>query len=159
MGSHRNFMRLKRPTWLQVGGPRGFKIEAQTLKNRRWICAAFLHRFFRVWASILKPLGPPTWSQVGHLGLKKLNALPLWILLNWMSFKNCVLESSELDFGAPGPRFWRVWEWFFQVLVVMSAGWKFFWGTCTLSSCQLLRMSQMPTYQKPAKKKKSITIG
>ena len=27
-------------------------------------CVVFQHRFFRVWASILEGLGPPTWSQV-----------------------------------------------------------------------------------------------
>ena len=29
-------------------------------------------------------------------------------LLKLKVFKNCVLEGSGLDFGGPGPRFWRV---------------------------------------------------
>ena len=31
---HHNFLRPKWPTWLHLGGPRPFKIEAETLKNR-----------------------------------------------------------------------------------------------------------------------------
>ena len=56
--------------------------EVRAMKKSMLNMCCFLTSIFRVWASILKPLGPPTWSQVGHLGLKILNALPFWILLN-----------------------------------------------------------------------------
>ena len=32
-------------TWLHLGGPRGFKIEAKTLKNGCWKTSRFQHRF------------------------------------------------------------------------------------------------------------------
>ena len=35
------------PTWLQLGGPRGSKIEAKTLKNRCWKKHRFWHRFLK----------------------------------------------------------------------------------------------------------------
>ena len=33
------------PTWLHLGGPRGSKIEAKTLKNGCWKTSRFQHRF------------------------------------------------------------------------------------------------------------------
>ena len=45
MGNHCNFRRIFIPTWLQVGGPRGSKIEAKTRKNRCWKTTRFRHRF------------------------------------------------------------------------------------------------------------------
>ena len=41
------------------------KTTSEPFKNRCQKCVVFQHRFFRVSASILEPLGPPTWSQVG----------------------------------------------------------------------------------------------
>ena len=37
-----------------------------------------------------------------------------------MSFKNGVLEASELDFGGPRARFWRVLEPFFRDLDLLA---------------------------------------
>ena len=83
----------------------------------------FQHRLFGVWASILEPRGPPNWSQVGHFGLKTLQGTPYEAVLSYMSCKNCVLEASRLDFGAPGALFGslragfgRVWDASGQVL-------------------------------------------
>ena len=45
-GSAFSFLRPKWPTWLQVGSPRGFKIEAQTRKNRCQKATHIQHRFF-----------------------------------------------------------------------------------------------------------------
>ena len=45
-------------------------------KNRCRNRVVFEHRFFGVSASILEPLGPPRWSQVGHFGSQKLRDLP-----------------------------------------------------------------------------------
>ena len=41
------------------------KTRSEPFKNRYQKCVVFQHRFFRVLASILQPLGPPRWSQVG----------------------------------------------------------------------------------------------
>ena len=41
------------------------KTTSEPFKNRCQKCVVFQHRFFRVSASILEPLGPPTWSHVG----------------------------------------------------------------------------------------------
>ena len=41
------------------------KTTAEPFKNRCPKRVVFQHRFLRVWASILEPLGPPRWSQVG----------------------------------------------------------------------------------------------
>ena len=65
----------------------------------------FLTSFFRVWASILEPLGPPSWSQVGSKSKNHSTCLPLWTLLSQRSFQNGVLEGSWVDFGAPWARF------------------------------------------------------
>ena len=40
------------------------KMRSEPSKNRCRKCVVFQHRFFRVSASILDPLGPPRWSQV-----------------------------------------------------------------------------------------------
>ena len=46
------------------------KTTSEPFKNRcqKWV--VFQHRFFRVSASILEPLGLPTWTQVGFFGHK-----------------------------------------------------------------------------------------
>ena len=41
------------------------KTRPEPFKNRCRKRVVFQHRFFQVSASILEPLGPPTWSQVG----------------------------------------------------------------------------------------------
>ena len=91
------------------------KTRPEPLQNRCWKCVVFQHRFFRVLASILEPLGPPTWSQVGLKTMKfrvwnppptilKLNILlklclggflaPFWRLQGY------ILEPPWLDFNA-----------------------------------------------------------
>ncbi len=62
------------------------KTTSEPFQNRCQKCVVFRHRFFRVSASILKPLGPPTWSQVGHFGLKQLGAVLLLSLLKLSVF-------------------------------------------------------------------------
>ena len=42
------------------------KTTSEPFKNRYQKCIVFQHRFFRVSASILEGLGPPSWSQVGN---------------------------------------------------------------------------------------------
>ena len=51
------------------------KTKPGRLKNRCQKYVVFRHEFFRVLISILEPLGPPSWSQVGYFGLKKLGAV------------------------------------------------------------------------------------
>ena len=41
------------------------KTRTEPFKNRCRKCVVFQHRFFQVSASIVEPLGPPTWNQVG----------------------------------------------------------------------------------------------
>ena len=53
-----------RPTWLHVGGPRGSKIEAETLKSRRLKPTRFWHRFFKGSDLVLE------WFS-GGLGVRK----------------------------------------------------------------------------------------
>ena len=48
------------------------KTKAERLENRCQKRVVFQHRFFRVLASILEPLRPSSWSQVGHFGSPKL---------------------------------------------------------------------------------------
>ena len=62
------------------------KTRPEPLQNRCWKCVVFQHRFFRVLASILEPLGPPTWSQVGHFGPKIFLQWIFWRVLRYMSF-------------------------------------------------------------------------
>ena len=45
MELHREVLSLKLPTWLQVGGPRGSKIEAEPRKNRCRKTTRFRDRF------------------------------------------------------------------------------------------------------------------
>ena len=40
-------LQAARRTWLHLGGPRGSKIEAKTLKNRCWKTTRFQHRFWK----------------------------------------------------------------------------------------------------------------
>ena len=58
------------------------KTTSEPSKNRCRKRVVFQHRFFRVLASILEPLGPPTWSQVGNFGLKTLTTVLILSLLN-----------------------------------------------------------------------------
>ena len=90
------------------------KTTSEPFKNRGRKRVVSQHRFFKVSASILEPLGPPTWSQVGHFGLKTRRRLPVWTVLQPTSFKNSVLEASGLDFGGPGAQFWRVLGQYFR---------------------------------------------
>ena len=46
------------------------KMRSEPFQNRCRKRVVFQHRFFRVSDSILEPLGPPRWSQVGHFGLQ-----------------------------------------------------------------------------------------
>ena len=48
------------------------KTRSEPFKNRCQKYVVFYHRFFRVSASILEGLGPPSWSQVGRFGPQKL---------------------------------------------------------------------------------------
>ena len=48
-----------------------FKMRPKPLKNRCRKRAVFQHRFFRVLASILEPLGPSSWSYVGSKSFPK----------------------------------------------------------------------------------------
>ena len=96
------------------------KTRPKPLKNWCWKCAIFYHRIFRVGASILEPLGAPSWNQVGHFGLQKLWWAPSWAILSWMSCKNDVLVGSGLDFKGPGPRFRKAQERFFEVLAILN---------------------------------------
>ena len=50
---------IKNPT------PNPSKTKSKPLKNRCQKRIVFRHRFLRLSASILEPLGPPRWSQVG----------------------------------------------------------------------------------------------
>ena len=45
------------------------KTRSEAFRNRCRKRVVFQHRFFRLSDSILEPLGPPTWSQVGRLEL------------------------------------------------------------------------------------------
>ena len=57
-----------------------------------------------------------------------------------MSLKNGILEGSELDFGGPGPRFWRVWERFFEIF---DRFWvRFFEVVASQTKCQECQESQ-----------------
>ena len=94
------------------------KTKPGRLKNRCQKYVVFRHRFFRVLVSISEPLGPPSWSQVGHFGLKKLGGAPSWAFLElpgWIleapRLAISVLEASRLDFGGSKPRFWSVQHW------------------------------------------------
>ena len=63
-------------TWLQVGGPRGFKIEAKTLKNRCWKTTHFQHRFWRGSELVLEEF------LVGFLEPKCMPKAKHWIVWN-----------------------------------------------------------------------------
>ena len=91
------------------------KTTSEPFKNRCQKCVVFQHRFFRVSASILHPLGTPTWSQVGHFGYQrgrmrpsksflKLNVFKKWRLGRlWAGFwrpQSSILEPPGFDFGA-----------------------------------------------------------
>ena len=45
------------------------KMRSECPQNRCQKRVTFWHPFFHVLASILEGLGPPSWSQIGHLGL------------------------------------------------------------------------------------------
>ena len=45
------------------------KTRSESFQNRCLKRVVFQHRFFRVSASILEGLGPPSWNQVCHFGL------------------------------------------------------------------------------------------
>ena len=53
-------------------------------------------------------LGPPTWSQVGNFGEKKLGRSPPPGDIEVQNQFHPIWEGSRLDFGGPGPRFRRV---------------------------------------------------
>ena len=84
------------------------KTRSEPLKNRCQKRCFFQHRFFRVSASILEALGAPRWSQVGSFRPQKVRTVAFLNCLKLDVFKNGVLEASGLDFGGPGPRFWRL---------------------------------------------------
>ena len=88
------------------------KTRPESLKNRCRKRIVFQHRFFRVSASILEPLGVPTWTQFGSFGPKKIPRLPFFYPLKLDVLKNGVLEGSGLDFGASGARFGNLWRGF-----------------------------------------------
>ena len=58
-------------------------------------------RFWRV-------LGLQLGAKLAILASKLQGGCSPRAFLRYMSFKNGVLEGSGLDFGGPGPRFWRV---------------------------------------------------
>ena len=58
------------------------KTRPEPFKNRCQKHVVFQHPFFWLQAPIFEPLGPPTWSQVGHLASKKLLRTPPWTILS-----------------------------------------------------------------------------
>ena len=90
------------------------KTTSEPFKNRCQKYVVFQHRFFRVSASILEGLGPPSWSQVGYFGyqrgrmrpsksLLKLNVFKKWrvgkLQARFWSLRASILEALGLDFG------------------------------------------------------------
>ena len=64
-------------------------------KNRCQKRIDFSCRFFSILASILEPLGPPSWSQVGHLGV------------SWSTFwSDFLMLPFAVSSGSALGRFW-----------------------------------------------------
>ena len=93
--------RTKKPT------KKPSKTRSEASKNRCQKRLVFQLRFLRLLASILEPLGPPKWSQVGHKGSKKLWYLAPWSLLFFFCFKKWRLGGLRARFWRPRARFWR----------------------------------------------------
>ena len=76
------------------------KTRSEPLKNRCQKHLVFQRLFSRVSVSIWEPLGPPSWSQVGHFGTKKLIGGALWAPLKLDVFQKWYL-------GGLLARFWN----------------------------------------------------
>ena len=90
-------------------GPESEKIDAENV-------LFFNIDFFTFWAPFWEGLGSQDGAKMGQNGGQKLLRTLPGALLKATCFQRRVLERSGLDFGAlgldfggPGPRFWRVW--------------------------------------------------
>ena len=87
-------------------------------KKRR----AFRYHIFRILVSIWKGFGLQNASQNHTLGTKMLGRSSFWAVLAAVFPQNGVLEDSEVDFGALGNRFGRLWGqlfWYFASFLSM----------------------------------------
>ena len=72
-------------------------------KNRSRNRIVFQHRFFRVLASILEPLGPASWSHVGSKSFPKVFPQLPWSLLKLDAFLKWCLGRFWAQFWKPWP--------------------------------------------------------
>ena len=93
------------------------KTRPEPFKNRCRKRVVFQHRFFQVSASILEPLGPPTWNQVGSKTYFSQGGTLFFSPLKLNVFKNGVSDGSDIDFGGSWPRFWKL-----QVSILDGSG-------------------------------------
>ena len=106
--------------WFQNAYQKPFQNEVRALEKSMQKTYLFLTSIFwrfgldfdASWASKMEPKSQ-FWLENIRMG-------PPWSDLKLNVSKNSVLEGSGLDFGGPGPRFWRVWGSFFKVLDVIN---------------------------------------
>ena len=92
------------------------KMRSGHLKNRCQKHIILLHRVFRIFASILGGLGPPSWSQVGHFWLPGSSLEPLKSNLSGVCAQDASQEAPKWlqkgSQGGPRGRFWSIFDEF-----------------------------------------------
>ena len=95
------------------------KMKSEHLKKRCQKHVIFGHRLFRVLASILGGLGPPSWTQIGRLGLpgrsQKSSKSNFW----GACVQDACKEAPKMSPRSPRRRilddFRRIWDRFFLI--------------------------------------------
>ena len=91
------------------------KMRSERLKTQCQKRAFFWHRLFRVLASILEGLQPPSWSQIDRLGLPGPSPKPLKIQFFGHMCPRCFPRGSKVapkeSQGGPRGRFSKNFRW------------------------------------------------
>ena len=99
------------------------KMRSECLKTQCQKRAFFWHRLFRVLASILEGLQPPSWSQIDHLRLPGPSPKPLKIHFFGHMCPRCFPRGSKVapkvSQGGPRGRFSENFRWIWEPFSVI----------------------------------------
>ena len=95
-----------------------FKMKLEHLKNRCQKHILFWYRLFRILASILEGLGPPSWSQIGRLGLPGRSQKPPKSNLLGACVQDACQEAPKWLPGSPRRRFLKDFPWIWEPFFV-----------------------------------------